>query len=97
MSPGAATTEQFWGKTEGAPNWLAGGARCLGANPARFHPNGHSPAEQHQARKTIARYCQPCPMTAACYAWGVKEGRGQGIWGAAWLDGPKDMRTRGAS
>ena len=81
-----------------APDWAAGGARCLDADPEQFHPIGHTTqADQDQARATIARYCQPCPMVTECGEWAAKAGKKQGIWGAAWLDGPKDMRERRAS
>ena len=78
-----------------APDWEAGGAKCLDADPEQFHPLGRTEGVEDRARRTIIRYCQPCPMVDACGAWAAKAGKKQGIWGAAWLDGPKDMRERG--
>jgi hypothetical protein len=78
-----------------APDFAGGGARCVvpEVDPDLFSPTVGTPAET--VDETIATYCAPCPMRAACLAWGRKAGRGQGVWGGVWLDDPK--RNRRAS
>lgn len=68
---------------------------CVGAdrNLAEwFHPPGDSPAGRGIAALTIATYCNPCPVREPCRRWGLRVGKGTGIWGGLWLD---DMRRQG--
>jgi hypothetical protein len=97
VGPSTLTKAERATGSDRAPDWLAGGAKCLDADADQFHPLGFSKAEQAQMRATIAHYCRPCPMRDTCYAWGRKMGRGQGIWGGERLDGPEPRQRRRAS
>jgi hypothetical protein len=70
------------------PDFAAAGAPCTRPNvdPELFHPVGDTSNVEAQVTFTIATYCLPCPMRAACEAWGRRVGRGTGIWGGVWLD-----------
>jgi hypothetical protein len=105
--PGSRTkaevgTGQTLGSLRGleAPDFTGGGAPCVApdVDADLFHPSSYdTPERSEQVAHTIATYCRPCPMRAACYAWGRKVGRNTGIWGGVWLDEPPARRRGWAS
>lgn len=52
-------------------------ARCLGTDPAVFHPN----EKDEQAELKAKQVCAPCPVKGPCLEYAITARELDGVWG----------------